>query len=449
MNLVIVGAGRVGGNIAKQLSAEQQNIIVVDNNPTVVQALVNGLDVLGIVGNGSSADILKQAGVPAADIVLATMCNDESNIFCSLISKALGAKKTIARVREPIYVSQSDFLSDTLGIDVLVNPELETAEEIARCLRYPWAEHVETINTFMDIVGVRIELGSPLAGVKLAYLSKEMKLNVLACAIDRGGDVVIPGGDTAFEVGDVAFFTGLRQSLAALMRKLGIDTHLRSVLIIGGGRISEYLAGALIETGMRVKIIEQNRERCEYLSEKFPRASIVCGDGCSKEVLVEEGIGVADCVASLTGSDEANILLSLFAKSQKVGKIVTKINGDTFNDFEGALDLGTIVSPRTVLSEGLIRFTRSMQAPETSGIRALYKIANDRAEALAFSINEKSEVADKKIRDLKIKKGVLIASLIRGKECIFPDGDTVLRVGDEVLVVSAKYKFKQLKDILA
>lgn len=449
MKLVIVGIGRVGKDIAKQLSAEGHSIVVVDKDPEVVQNLVNDLDVLGITGDGSSADVLRQAGVPTTDIVLSMMYSDESNIICSLLSKAMGAKKTVARVREPVFVSQGDTLCETLGIDVLVNPEMETAEEIARHLRYPWAEHVETIKGNIDIVGVKIELGSPVAGIRLADLSKEIKTSVLACAIDRGGEVVIPDGDTMLEVGDVAFFTGLRQSLFALLKKLGVSSHLHSVLIIGGGRISEYLGAALIETGMRVKIIEVDQARCDELHEALPKATIVHGDGCSKQVLQEEGINTVDCVATLTGSDETNILLSMFAKSLKVSKVVTKINGETFSGLENALELGTIVSTRSVLSEGLIRLTRSMQAPETSNIRALYKIADEKAEALAFTITDNCGLADKKIRDLKLKRGVLLASLIRGKECILPSGDTELRAGDEVLVVSAKYKFKQLKEILA
>ena len=449
MNLVIVGIGKVGKDIARQLSAEKHSIVVVDKDPAEVQSLVNGLDVLGIVGDGSSAAVLEQAGVPNADIVLSMMFSDDSNIICSLLSKALGAKKTVARVREPIYVTQEDILRDVLGIDVLVNPERETADEIARYLRYPWAEHVETIKGNIDIVGVRIELGSALAGVKLVDLSKEIKKSVLACAIDRGGEVVIPGGDTALEAGDVAYFTGLRQSLFALLRKLGIASHIHSALIIGGGKIGEYLAGALIETGTRVKIIERDQARCDYLSDALPKATIACGDGCSKPVLLEEGISGVDCVVTLTGSDETNILLSMFAKTQKVKKVITKVNGETFSDFESSLDLGTVVSPKSILTEGLIRLTRSMQSPGESSIRALYKIANDKAEALAFTITGSCGLADKKIRDLKLKRGVILASLIRGKECILPVGDTELRVGDEVLVVTAKYKFKQLKDILA
>ncbi len=450
MKIVIIGAGKVGFEIAKELSGENHDIVIIDGDKSTVDNIVGGLDILGVVGNGALADIQLEAGVKNADIVMAVTRSDETNIVCCLVARSLGAKRTIARVREPDYSAQSEFMRDRLGIDMLVNPEHEAAEEIARHLRYPGAEHVDVLRRGKaDLVGVRTADESPFVGRQLREIVSEMKLKMLVCAVERDGEVIIPDGSTEMRAGDVVYFTGNYKSVDAMLRKTGHSLQpVGSMIIIGGGRISLYLARILLDSGIKVKIIEQDMERCRVLSEALPKAAVICGDGGDKQILIEEGIDIVDSFVTLTGNDEENILLSLFAKTRGVDKIITKVNGESFTDLLSTLDIGTVISPKAVTSERIVKLTRSLQAPEGSSVRALYRIVGDKAEAVSFSVGDNSEFVGKRVRDIKFKPGVLLASIIRGRDYILPDGNAVFENGDEVLVVSASYKFKNLSEVL-
>ena len=449
MKIVIVGAGKVGSEIARALSGENHNVVIVDSKRECVESLTQELDVLGLVGNGVVEDDLIEAGVKGADVVMAVTKSDETNVICCLVAKKLGARRTVARVREPEYSAQTEFMRSSLGIDLVVNPDKETADEIARLLRYPGAEHVDTLgHGKADIVGLRLEADCDIVGKSLRELFRTMKIKVLVCAVERDGEVIIPDGDNVFAEGDVVYFSGNYRSVDALLRQLELSVFVRSVLIVGGSRISHYLASLLIDSGIKVKIIERNRIKCERLAEALPKALVVCGDGTDKNVLAEEGIDLVDSVITLTGGDEENILLSLYAKSRGVDKVITKVNGTTFSNLLATLDLGSVISPKSVASETLVRYTRSLQAPEGSNVLALYRIVGDKAEVVMFTANEGSKILGKPLKELRFRKGSLIAGVLRGREFIAPDGNTVIEAGDEVLVVSAKHKFYMLDDVL-
>lgn len=452
MKIAIIGAGKIGSSIAAELSGENHDIVLIDPDREVVERLTNELDLLGVCGNGMVEADQREAGVPRSDIVLAVTRSDEANIICCLIAKALGAAHTVARVRDPELSVQSGFMREKLGIDLLVNPEAEAAEEIARHLRYPNAEHVDCFGRGkVDLVAVRIPPSSSVAGVPLRDFGKSLKLKVLACAVERSGELVIPDGSTTLAEGDVIYVTGAYQSIDALFRRLELNTApVRSMLVVGGGRITHYLAGILLDVGMKVKIIERDREKCERLAEALPKATVICGDGADKRLLVEEGIDLVSSFVSLTGNDEVNIILSLYAKSRGVDKVITKVNSDSFTDLLGALDLGTIISPPSVTGEQTAKFARSVQVPEGgSGISALYKIIGDKAEAVEFRVDDNEKFVGKTLRDITLKPGVILACITRGREVFIPDGDSTVEEGDLVVVISAAHKFMRLNEILA
>lgn len=450
MKIVVIGAGKVGSALAKGLSHENHDIVIIDRNADVVENLVNELDILGVVGDGSLAAEQREADVHHADLVIAVTVSDQTNLLCCLVAKALGAKYTIARVREPAYSEQAEFMRASLGIDLLVNPDNESAQEIARHLRYPNAENVDTFGRGRaDLVGVRVEEGNPMAGLTLREFAERSKIKVLVCVIAREGEIVIPDGNTVVKPGDVVYFTGSYRSVDALFRKLDLDVvKIHSMIIIGGGRVTRYLARLLIESGMKVKIIESNRRKCEILAAELPAATVICGDGANQKLLDEEGIDRVDSFVTLTGNDELNILLSLYAKTHGVTKVITKVNGASFAELMGTLELGTVVSPKSVVSEQIIKYTRAMQAPVGGGVRALYKIADEHAEAVEFAVEGDPAFAGKPLRDLRLKPNVIIACILRGRELIIPDGSTTVETNDSLIVISADYRFAKLEEIL-
>ncbi|MBR6788828.1 MAG: Trk system potassium transporter TrkA [Clostridia bacterium] len=449
MKIVIIGLGKVGQEIARALSGENHSIVAIDKEQYLVDNLVHELDIIGYAGNGVVAEDQINAGVKNADIVLAVTKSDETNVVSCLIAKVLGAKRTVARVRDPEYSTQSEFMRKMLGIDLVVNPDKEAADEIARFLRYPSAEYVDTIgNGKADLIGVRVDEDSLLAGTSLNKLFSMIKFKVLACVVERAGEVIIPWGETVFQPGDIVYFTGNYRSLDALLRKISPSTIINSTLIVGGSRITHYLSQSLIESGHKVKIIEKNREKCERLSEMFPKATVICSNGSDKKLLSEEGIDGVDSFITLTGDDEQNILLSLYAVSKKVEKVVTKINDFTFAELFNDMELGSFVSPKRVASEKLVRYTRALETPHGSEIMELYKIADDKAELIMFGTREGSEILGKPLKELRVRRGTLIAGIIRGREFIVPDGNSTIEVGDEVLVVSAEDRYAHLDDVL-
>lgn len=451
MNVVIVGDGKVGGTIASQLSGEGHDIIVIDNNTRVLTNASNTMDIISVEGNGASMQVQERAGVPHADLLIAATSADEVNMLACLVGKKLGAKHTIARVRNPEYFQQINNLKDDLGLSMAVNPELAAAEEISRLLRFPSALKIDTFaRGRVELVEIKIPSHSVLDGMPLWAIYKEFQVKILICAVQREGEVYIPSGDFVLQAGDKINLTASHLEIAKFFRTIGIfRTGVKSVMIIGGGRVTYYLARELLSLHVRVKIIEMDYRRCEDLCEMLPEAVIIHGDGTDKELLQEEGLEKTDALVCLTGMDEENIVVSLYAKAKKVSKVIAKINRINFDEILDALDIDGFISPKTIAASNIVRYVRAMQnSVGSSNVETLYKLINDRIEALEFKVREKSSVVGVPLKNLKTKDELLVATIIRGGRVIIPGGNDSIEVGDSVIIVTRNKHLMDLKDIL-
>ncbi len=451
MNVVIVGDGKVGGTIASQLSGEGHDIIVIDNNTRVLTNASNTMDIISVEGNGASMQVQERAGVPHADLLIAATSADEVNMLACLVGKKLGAKHTIARVRNPEYFQQINNLKDDLGLSMAVNPELAAAEEISRLLRFPSALKIDTFaRGRVELVEIKIPSHSVLDGMPLWAIYKEFQVKILICAVQREGEVYIPSGDFVLQAGDKINLTASHLEIAKFFRTIGIfRTGVKSVMIIGGGRVAYYLARELLSLHVRVKIIEMDYRRCEDLCEMLPEAVIIHGDGTDKELLQEEGLEKTDALVCLTGMDEENIVVSLYAKAKKVSKVIAKINRINFDEILDALDIDGFISPKTIAASNIVRYVRAMQnSVGSSNVETLYKLINDRIEALEFKVREKSSVVGVPLKNLKTKDELLVATIIRGGRVIIPGGNDSIEVGDSVIIVTRNKHLMDLKDIL-
>lgn len=451
MKIIIFGDGKVGAALTEHLSKEGHDVVVVDKDPQVVEEMVNQYDVMGISGNGASRTVLMEAGANKADLLIAATSSDELNILSCLVSKKLGTRHTIARVRNPEYSQQLSFLREELGLSMAVNPEMETATEICRALRFPSAVNIETFaRGRVELAEVKIQPGSLLDGQALSSLPERLRVKILVCAVQRDGGIVIPDGSFVLKAGDSIHVTASHPELAAFFKVIGVyKQKARSVLIVGGGKIAHYLAAQLLDVGMQVKIIEQDRQRCHALSDWLPKATVINGDGTDQDLLLQEGIEGVDAVVSLTGMDEENILISMYAQSLHAGKVITKINRLSFLDMLGGMGLDTIVSPKNVAANRIIRYVRAMHNSAGSSVQTLYKIVGGQAEALEFIVADSAKFAGIPLKDLKTKPNVLIACIIRNSRIIIPRGGDALEPRDSVVVVTANQYLRDLSDILA
>lgn len=450
MNILIVGCGRVGLTVASQLSAEDHDITVVDKSEERIASVVSRLDVLGIRGNGASVPVLKNAGVENTDLLIAVTESDELNIFACLTGRKLGAGNTIARVRNPEYTTALPLIKNDLGLSMDVNPERACADEMVRVLKFPSMIKVDSFaRGRAEMLEFNVPDGSMLDGIKLENLWK-INPEILVCAACRkSGEVVIPSGNYVIEGSDRLEIAGRRAEVLRFFNSIGIKSdRIRNILIVGGGRLAYYLARSLIELGVRVKIIEKNRSRCLQLAENLPQADIVCGDGTDQVFLIEEGADKADAFASLTGIDEQNIMLSLYIRSVSDAKLITKIASNPFSKVLAELDLGSVFYPRLVAAEQILRFVRAMQnSYESSEVEALFKIMDDRAEALEFTVGSGSSLVNRKFRDLEFKEGVIVGLINRQGRIIIPRGGDMLLPGDSTVVITTK-QINTLEDVI-
>lgn len=452
MNIIIVGDGKVGSALAEQLSGEGHDITIVDSDPRTVNASAERLDVMGVTGNGASMATLQEAGASKADVLIAATSLDELNLLSCLTAKKLGAKHTIARVRNPEYTQQLALLRDDLGLSMTINPERTAAHEIFRLLQFPSFLKRDTFcRGRVELVEVKIKEGSPLAGVQLKDFHKVTGVNVLVCAVDRSGQVTIPVGDFRLEEGDKITVTAANTDLAKLMANLKLATQkIRDVMIIGGGRISAYLAKLLLNSGIRVKIIERNMDKCRALSEALPNAIIICGDGTSQELLLSEGITETDAVIPLTNVDEENIVLSLYADHMGVAKSVTKINRTEYEAIFRDRGLGSVVSPKLLTSNDIVGYVRAMKQSTASAMLSLYRLCDGQVEALEFRALEGTRHLGVPFKSVELRSNLLIACINRGAEVIIPKGDDCILAGDNVVVVTtAEQTISTLNDIFA
>ena len=451
MKIIVLGAGKVGKTLIKHMSNEDHDIIVVDQNATKVEEVVNQYDVIGVVGNGGSYDILMEAGAEDANLIICVTASDELNILAGLMAKKMGTRHTIARVRNPDYSSQRDFMRNQLGFSMIVNPELEAASEIRRVLSFPSAVKVDTFSRGkVELAEFFVEDHSRLNGVELNQLHKITKTNILVCAVSHNEDVIIPDGNYAIKPGDHLYITGTHRDLSRFCLDIGVITNrIKNVIIVGGGKIAYYLSKQLSTQGIKVKIIEKDKNRCQVLAEKLPYVTIIHGDGSDDELLNEEGIENTDAVLALTGLDEENIVLSLSAKSLYHKKTIAKVTRMNYTGLSDVLKVDSIVAPKKIVASQIIRYVRAkMNKDHDSAVKTLYKIVDGEVEAVEFKVTEHFKFLHKTINEMRIKEHVLVAAIIRENEVIVPKGNTTMELNDYVVIVSRGEIMKSLNDML-
>lgn len=447
MKIVIIGDGKVGYKLAGQLSFEQYDVVLIDSNERKLRSAIDRLDIFCVQGDGVNAEIQKEADVPHADLVIACTSADECNMLACLVARKLGARHTIARVRNPVYFHQMDMLREDLRLSMVVNPELIVAGEISRLLIFPEASKIETfVKGRVELLEHFVAEGSSLVGKSLAQLYQSHQVKVLVCAIERKSKVFIPSGDSILEAGDRLHITGMHRDMERFFKLIGFQKNkIRKVLVCGGGMVSLYLCSRLLNLGMQVKIIERDEKRCDMLCEQLPRATIIHGDASDHDLLMEEDIHEADAFVALTGMDEENIITSLFAKSQGVGKIVVKINEDRRAKMIEDFGIDSIVSQKTATADVIMSYVRARHNSRGSAnVETMYQLVDGEVEALEFIIRKQTRYTDVPLKQLRIKSNHLIACIARGKQIIIPNGDDCIRVGDSVIIVALN---KQLKDI--
>lgn len=450
MNIIIVGCGRVGRTIAKQLDKEGHSITVIDNNSEALGAIAGTQNVMGLQGNGATFSMLKDAGIRECDLMIAVTASDELNLYACLIAKNAGAPKTIARVRNPEYINDVIKLKDELMLSLAINPEQICAQELSRLIKFPGAVEIDSFaKGAVDLIKVKIRPDSVLADKKVVDCASLFKEGLRICTVERGKDCFIANGDFEIKTGDVISIVSESTTAAKLFKNIGVITaKSRHVLILGGSKIAYYLAKSLSDSGIKVKIIEADRERCEHLSEHLGNSVIIHGNAMNQELLMSEGIEYADAVVTLMDTDEENIIVSLFAKDVNPdAKIITEINEISFSIID-SLPLDSVIHPKHLTGQYIIQYVRAMQNSVGSNIETLHSICNDQAEALEFKAKEDNMAIGVPLAMLGLKSDLQIACINRGGKVIIPTGKDTIELGDTVIVVTKHKGLFDLKDIL-
>ena len=450
MRIIIVGCGKIGLSIIKQLVIEKHDITVIDKNAEVINDITNNYDVMGLVGNGASYSVQKEAGVDRTNLLIAVTGSDEINLLCCLFAKKAGNCNTIARVRDPLYSKEIQYIKDELGLSMIINPEYAAAVEISRLLRFPSADKIDTFaKGRVELLNLVITEDSPFVNKTLIDVAKRVLSDILICTVERGDDIFIPNGAFILRANDKITIVASAVNSREFFTKIGYDTHqVKDTMIIGGGTMTYYLAEILLKMGIKVKIVEVNREKCETLSENLPRATIINGDATNQEILIEEGINGCDSFVSLTGIDETNIILSLFAKTRTQGKIVTKIDRISFDDIINTFNVGSLIYPDKIAADYIVSYVRAMQNSIGSNVETLIKLNGGRVEALEFKILKGSPVIGIPLMQLNLKRDILIGCINRRGTIIIPKGQNTIEEGDTVIVVTTKSGLSDIKDIL-
>ncbi len=451
MNIIVVGCGNVGRKIVEMLCLEKEhNITVVDTRANAINTVVNQHDVMGVIGSGTSVDALTDAGVGNADILIAVTASDEINLLTCFIARKTGKCQTIARVRNPEYNKELSLFTKDLGLAMVINPERAAAAEIARSLRFPAAINIDTFaKGRVEILKFRISDESTLNGIRIADIVGKLNCDVLVCGVERNDEAVIPHGDFVLNSGDYISVLMPLKTETKFFKKIGMkSSKVNDTIIVGGGETAVYLAKLLEQSGINVKIIEKDENRCEELCEILPKATIINADGTDNNQLLEEGIEHTSSFVSLTNIDEENILLSMFAKTVTKGKLITKINRIAYDNVISGLDLGTTICPKNITAENIVQFVRAKKNSMGSNIETMHRILNGKAEALEFRIKENSPVANIPLQSLKLSKNALVACINRNGSIIIPRGNDVMLANDTVVVVTTESGFKDISDIV-
>jgi trk system potassium uptake protein TrkA len=450
LNIIIVGCGKVGKALIEQLTQEGHDITVVDKDPSKVQELANLYDIMGVVGNGASFSVQIEAGIKDANLIIAVTESDELNLLCCTVARRVSQCAAIARVRNPDYSVEINYLRERLGLAMIINPEQEASREISRILLLPTALDVTSFaHGHAEIVKIRIPQGNMLDGMNVAELGRKIKSESLIAIIERQKQIYIPSGDFQLQAGDVMSFVAPRKKVGAFLKEIGFKTNkVKNVMIVGGGDAAYYLSKQLLHSGIDVKIIEKSRERCEELSVLLPKATIICGNGSDEELLNEEGLRTVEAFVPLTGSDEENILLTLHANQVSHAKVITKINRITFNDVIDRLDLGSVIYPSYITSETIIAYVRAKKASIGSNIETMSHLFDHRVEAIEFRVREESKATNVPLSQLDLKKNLLICFINRHGKIIIPSGQDCIKPGDTVMIVTTHTGFSDIDDIL-
>ena len=450
MQIIIVGCGKVGRALVAQLSEENNNITVVDTDPDTVRNVSTMYDVMGIVGNGASYSVLKGADLEHTDILIATTEKDEVNLLCCIIARRKADCNTICRLRNPAYYEEHSFLRGELQLSMIINPDLEAAREIARLLRFPNAIEIDTFaNERIDLLRFRVPTGSMLIGQSLKDSTQRIQQDALVCMVERNGEITIPRGDYVIEEEDILTIIAMPWEAEKYFQEIGVKTNrANNVIIVGGGSMTYYLTRILLRSGVDVKIIEQKMRRCEQLGDEFPDAIVECADGSDKAVLQEERLDSTDALVATTGIDEVNVILSKYAQGKVRKKVVTKLNHIDFDEVIESLGLDSVIMPKELTAERILQYVRAMAAGMDSNVETLYRLMNNRVEALEFVIRPQTRIADIPLSEMKLKSNTLIAGILRDGTLIIPSGQDCFREGDVVVVITSHLGFKDIYDIL-
>lgn len=449
MKIIIVGVGKLGEYLAKCLVKEGNAVTLVDVSFMTSMDVINNEDLNYVVGSGLDANVLNEAGISDADLLISVMESDEQNVMCSLLGRKLGAKHTIARIRTPEYSNTVNILKDELGLSMLINPEALTATQIARALSIPSAmEAITFLKGRIQLVSFKVKENSPIDKITVSGISKKVG-NLIICAIEREENIIVPSGNTKLLANDKIYVSGDTKAINQfLIFSELIQEKTKKVIISGGSSMAVYLAKSLLEMGMQVKIIEINEERCKVLSEKLPKALIIHGDVSDQNILFEEGIESSDAFIALTSIDEENIVYSMFASMHKVPKVITKINHINLDGIVDKAHIDTVITPHKIASHQIVKYVRAMQNSNRSSCEALYSV-DEAFEMLEFTIKEDFKQLNKKIKEINFKEGSLIIAIMRGKQIIFPTGNDIIKKGDIIVIVDTTETVNDINDILA
>ena len=446
MNIIIVGCSSVGQTLAAQLGKENNNITMIDLSTEKINDVTSRYDVMGIVGNGATHTTLMEAGINRADLLIAVTNSDELNLLCCMIAKKTGHCRVIARVTNPEYSNESAYLKDELGLEMIINPELASAEEIARVLKFPSALKIETFaKGKVELLTFRLPEKSPLVGMTVKDVVITLKCDILVCTVERGGEAYIPNGDFSFMGKDLISIIASPKNVYDFFKKIDyIVNPIKKALVVGGGEITHYLCEMMKNSGISIKIIDKKMPTCEELSFKFPDVTVINGDEADQDLLIEEGIGKTGAFVALTKHDEENILLSLFAKKSGNAKTITKIKHPEYDDIVKHLDLDSTIYPQSITSDIIVRYVRATRNTLGSNVETMYNVIQGKVEASEFIVKEGSPITTAPLAKLRFKKDVLVAAILRGRRLMLPRGHDVIQPGDAVIIVS---KIKALRDI--
>ncbi len=451
MKIIIVGNGKVGYAIARQLSVEEHDITVVDRSLSALNRADSTLDVMCVEGNGASISVLKNAGVADADLVIAVTSSDETNLVCCLIAKKLGAKHTVARVRNTDYRMDAEMLKREVGLSMVINPDWAAALEIARILSFPAAFSVEPFaRGRIDMIGFQVSSKDALCGIPLSEFNRKRLADVLFCAAEQAGEYIIPDGDFVPRAGDRIYMVGTRQELQKMVHGMGRTVQkVKRVSLLGGSRIAMYLTWELARNNTKVCIVEMSHEECGILADELPGAMIIEGDGTDANLIQSEGVFDVDAFVSLTGRDEENLLMAATAQRAGVPKTIAKMTRPNYMELVREAGIESIISPKDIVANQITRYVRSLANSEGSSIDSFYKLLGGSVEALEFTATAAcTAILNKPLRELRLKKGMLLAAIVREKETIIPNGTTTVREGDHVVVITAGAYIRNLSDIL-